>query len=145
MNEFPWMKVMKHDTFSKCTKYTTLISIIESTKDPVKRDQAIKTRNLHWQRDRTERRSVEATRNKSRQDKDFFFCEIDGKDSAKTIQPHFHTWDKNVDKKKLFEDSPFLREIRREPAGRHVLLHGLFSSRSANTIKVMYKTLVKVN
>ena len=29
----------------------------------------------------------------------FFYCEIDGMDSAKTILPHFHTWDKNVDKK----------------------------------------------
>ena len=84
MKEFPWVKIMKHDTFSKCTKCTTLTSIIDNSKDPVKKAQAIKERDLHWQRVTTERRNVEAARNQSRQDKDFFFCEIDGMDSAKT-------------------------------------------------------------
>ena len=51
----------------------------------------------------TERKNVEAARNKSRPDNDFFFCEIDGIDLAKTILPHFHTWDKNIDKKRLLK------------------------------------------
>ena len=144
MNEFPWVKVMKHDTFSKCTKCTTLTSIIETTKDLVKRAQAIKARALHWQRVKTERRSVEAARNKSRQDKDFFFCEIDGMDSAKTILPHFHTWDKNVDKQKLLKIRLSCVKYNGSRPDDMYYYTDCFPHDSANTITVMYKTLVKV-
>ena len=142
--EFPYVKVMKHDTFSKCTKCTTLTSIINNSKDPAKKAQATAARDLHWQRVTTSRRAVETTRNTSRHDRDFFFCEIDGMDSAKTIIPHFHTWDKNVDKKNLLKIHVTCVKYNGSQPDDMYYYTDCFPHDSANTVTMILKTLTKV-
>ena len=142
--EFPHVKVMKHDTFSKCTNCTKLTSIINNSKDPAKKAKATEARDLHWQRITTDRRAVETARNTSRHDRDFFFCEIDGMDSAKTIIPHFHTWDKNVDKKNLLKIHVTCVKYNGSQPDDMYYYTDCFPHDSANTVTMMLKTLTKV-
>ena len=143
--EFPHVKIMTHDVFSRCNTCTSLTSIIQNSKDPVERARALKAREIHWQRVTKERRVVEAARYRSRHDEDFFFCEIDGMDSAKTILPHFSQWSKDVDKKKLLK--VHLSCVKYDGSRPDDIYYytDCFPHDSANTISVMHKTLLKVS
>ena len=138
------MKIMKHDTFSRCNKCTTLSSIIQNTSaKPQERAEAMKLREVHWQRVTTERRYVYEAEYNGMHDDDYFFCEVDGMDSSKTIIPHFHRWSKDVDKEKLLKvHITCVKHAGNRPCDVYYFTDA-FPHDSANTITVLYKTLLK--
>ena len=101
--QYSHLKIMKHDCFSRCTTCVSCSSIIE-TGTPAQRAEAERIRQFHWDRVTTKRRNVNDALYKSlHEEEKFFFCEIDGMDSAKTILPHFHQFDKDVMKDKCLK------------------------------------------
>jgi hypothetical protein len=141
---YPHVKIMKHDCFSRCTTCVSCSSIIE-TGTPAQRAEAERTRQYHWDRVTTERRIVNDALYKSlHEEENFFFCEIDGMDSAKTILPHFHQFDKDVMKDKCLKIH--LTCVKYNGARRDDVYYftDAFPHDSGNTITVMYGTLLKV-
>ena len=135
---------MKHDCFSRCTKCVCCSSIIE-TGTPAQRAEAERIRQHHWDRVTTERRFVNDALYKSlHEEEGIFFCEIDGMDSAKTILPHFHQYDKNVLKDKCLKIHISCVKYNGARPDDVYYFTDAFPHDSANTITVMYKTLLKV-
>lgn len=133
---------MQHDTFSRCSQCTTLTSIIENG-SPADRAEALKLREQHWRRITTERRYVAEAEYRGMHEEGFFFCEVDGMDSSKTILPHFHRWSKDVDKEKLLKvHITCVKHAGNRPCDVYYFTDA-FPHDSANTITVLYKTLLK--
>ena len=139
------MKIYEHDQFSRCKECTSLTQIVR--KGTVKqRAEAKALRDLHWARVTQERRWVEAAKYKSlHESEDFFFCEIDGMDSAKTLLPHFSQFDKTIKKDKLLKLHLTCVKYNGTRPDDLYYFTDAFPHDSANTITVMYKTLLKVN
>ena len=90
-----------------------------------------------------ERRSCNEALLRSRRDPDFFFCEIDGMDSSKTLLPHFQTWDKDVKKDYLLKmHLACVKHNGLQPDDVYLFTNCLPHD-SANTITVMYLTVLK--
>ena len=135
---------MKHDCFSRCTTCVSCSSIIE-TGTPAQRAEAERQRQYHWDRVTTERRYVNDALYKSlHEEEGFFFCEIDGMDSAKTILPHFHQFDKDVMLDKCLKIHLSCVKYNGARPDDVYFFTDAFPHDSANTITVMYHTLLKV-
>ena len=138
------VKIMKHDCFSRCTTCVSCSSIIE-TGTPAQRAEAERTRQYHWDRVTTERRNVNDALYKSlHEEENFFFCEIDGMDSAKTILPHFHQFDKDVLKDRCLKIHITCVKYNGARPDDVYYFTDAFPHDSGNTITVMYGTLLKV-
>jgi hypothetical protein len=144
LTSFPHVKIMKHDCFSRCTTCVSCSSIIE-TGTPAQRAEAERQRQYHWDRVTTERRYVNDALYKSlHEEEGFFFCEIDGMDSAKTILPHFHQFDKDVMLDKCLKVHLSCVKYNGARPDDVYFFTDAFPHDSANTITVMYHTLLKV-
>ena len=143
--EFPHVKIPKHDVFTRCTSCVSLSNIVHRGEDKEQRAYARALRDEHWKRVTTERRAVEAAKYKSlHQNEDFLFCEIDGMDSMKTVVPHFAQFDKSIDKDRLLKLHVTCVKYNGKRPDDIYYFTDAFPHDSANTITVMYKTLLKV-
>ena len=131
--------------FSKCTYCVKYKTIIVNTKDPVEKSYARAKLATHHQRVTAERQFTELNLAKSRNDEDFFFCEIDGMDSSKTLVPRSVVKDKNILPDYLLKT----HVTRVKYNGRrpdHVYLYTeAFPHDSANTSTIIYMEIMKVN
>lgn len=145
--EFGFVKIPKLDVFSRCTKCTTCKAIRDNPQvAPALRAQAIAQLEVHWKRIETERRAQEAAKNLSMSEgENIFYCEIDGMDSAKTILPHFAQWSKDVDKTKLLKIHLTCVKYNGKIPDDVYYYTDALPHDSANTITVMFKSLLKVN
>jgi hypothetical protein len=76
---------MKTDGFSRCVICSRTARLIQSAKDNVQVAFAQTVYEAPLEPVRTARLNLETARNRSREDPDKLFCEIDGMDSAKTV------------------------------------------------------------
>ena len=131
--------------FSKCTDCVKYKTIIANTKDPVEKSYARAKLATHHQRVTTERQFTELNLAKSRTDEDFFFCEIDGMDSSKTLVPRSVVKDKNTLPDYLLKTHvTCVKYNGRRPD--HVYLYTeAFPHDSANTSTIIYLEIMKVN
>lgn len=145
LNEFPNVKVTDTDQFSKCTKCVTWGHIAEHG-TPQERAEAQQHLIHHWDRVTTERRHLSLAKLLSlHEEEGFFFCEIDGMDSNKTMLPHYTTLCKDVHTDKLLQlHVCCVKYADPKRADDIYLFTNAFPHDSANTITVMHTTLTKV-
>ena len=88
---------------------------------------------------------LEAAKYKSlHENEDFLFCEIDGMDSTKTLLPHFSRKDKSIQKERLLKLHLTCVKFNGTRPDEMYYFTDAFPHDSANTITVMYMTLLKV-
>ena len=124
-----------------CVKYKTIIA---NTKDPTEKSYASANWATRHQRVTAERHFTNFNLAKTRTDEDFFFCEIDGMGSSKTLVPRSFVKDKIALPDYLLKTNVTCVKYNGTRPDHMYLYTDALPHDSANTSRIIYLKITKV-